>query len=91
MAICPCCSDLLLSQFRQGSLSLWCRSCYSEMPDLSQYRPAPMVAMVPAQPRVRVLQSVQAVAVRAVAVQKPPRMINNVSVIARRNLKQSVA
>jgi hypothetical protein len=86
MAICPCCSDTLLSKFRQGSLSLWCRSCYSEMPDLSQYHLAPVVAMVPAQPRVRVLQPIQ-----AVAVQKPPRVVNNISAITRRNPRERAA
>jgi hypothetical protein len=90
MAICPCCSGILLSQFRQGSLSLWCRSCYAEMPDLSQYPLASVVAsavaVVPVQPRVRVLQPMQ-----AVAVQKPPRIVNNISVIAQRHLRESVA
>jgi hypothetical protein len=86
MAICPCCSDRLISQFRQGSLSLWCRSCYAEMPDLSEYRLAPVVALIPTQPR-----GLVSAAMQAIAVQKPPRVVNNIATIARRNPTESVA
>jgi hypothetical protein len=36
MSTCPCCSDVLLRHFQRGSLSWFCRSCWSEMPIIEE-------------------------------------------------------
>ncbi len=40
MTHCPCCADRLLRQYRHGSLSWFCRTCWTEMPPLvtEEYR-----------------------------------------------------
>jgi hypothetical protein len=32
MKLCPCCDELLLRQFRQHRLTLFCPGCWQEMP-----------------------------------------------------------
>jgi hypothetical protein len=32
MNLCPCCDELLLRQFRQHRLTLFCPGCWQEMP-----------------------------------------------------------
>ncbi|MCU0551034.1 MAG: hypothetical protein MUC48_16935 [Leptolyngbya sp. Prado105] len=48
MSTCPCCSDRLLRHIRQGSLYWFCRTCWSEMPNLEEYdRPLSVATSVP--------------------------------------------
>jgi hypothetical protein len=36
MSTFPCCSDVILRHFQRGSLSWFCRSCWSEMPIIEE-------------------------------------------------------